>query len=255
MHTRRKPDIIGYPGGNQHREMASRYPFQHPRIAEVLDRLHDEAKADKWKLARRAPRFLWFFLTPHGADQRLMHVLFHDVYIPISKQQGELLYLIARAINARRVVEFGSSFGISTIYLATAVLDNLNSNPEAVGQVIGSELEPHKQAVATQNLERAGLSEIAKILLGDAMETFQSVEAPVDLVLLDGWKELYLPVVKLLKPKLRPGAVVMSDNIFTFKRALGPFLEYMQSGNNGFVSTTLRISDGFEFSVFQPPAW
>jgi predicted O-methyltransferase YrrM len=71
----------------------------------------------------------------------------------------------------------------------------------------------------------------------------------VDLVLLDGWKELYLPVVKLLKPKLRPGAVVMSDNIFTFKRALRPFLEYMQSGKNGFVSTTLKISDGFEFSV------
>ena len=113
-------------------------------------------------------------------------------------------------------------------------MDNLQFNPGTFGQVIGSELEPHKHAVATQNLEAAGLSDIAKILLGDAMERFQTVEAPVDLVLLDGWKELYLPVVKLLKPKLRPGAVVMSDNIFTFK---------------------IRISDGFEFSVFQPPAW
>jgi predicted O-methyltransferase YrrM len=108
--------------------------------------------------------------------------------------------------------------------------------------------------LATQNLEAAGLTAIAKILLGDAMETFQTVEAPIDLVLLDGWKELYLPVVKLLKPKLRHGAVVMGDNIFTFKRALRPFVEYMQSGTNGFVSTTLKISDGFEFSVFQNPA-
>ena len=232
----------------------SRFPFQHPKIAAVLERLHDAAKTDKWKLARRAPRFLWFFLNPREMNQRLMHELFHDVYIPVSREQGALLYLIGRAIQARRVVEFGSSFGISTIYLATAVLDNLNSNPSAVGQVIGSELEPHKHALATQNLEAAGLTAIAKILLGDAKETFQTVEAPIDLVLLDGWKELYLPVVKLLKPKLRHGAVVMADNIFTFKRALRPFVEYMQSGTNGFVSTTLKISDGFEFSVFQNPA-
>ena len=58
-----------------------------------------------------------------------MHVLFHDVYIPVSREQGALLYLIVRAIYARRVVEFGSSFGISTIYLTTAVMDNLQSNP------------------------------------------------------------------------------------------------------------------------------
>ena len=110
--------------------------------------------------------------------------MFHDVYIPVSREQGALLYLIVRAINARRVVEFGSSFGISTIYLATAVMDNIQSYPGTFGQVIGSELEPHKHAVATQNLEAAGLSDIAKILLGDAMERFQTVEAPVDLVLL-----------------------------------------------------------------------
>jgi predicted O-methyltransferase YrrM len=233
--------------------MESRYPFQHPPIAALLDRLHDAAKADKWKLARRAPHFLWMFLSRREAGQRLMHRLFHDVYIPISKRQGALLYLIVRAIQARRIVEFGSSFGISTIYLATAVLDNIDSNSGSRGEVIGSEMEPHKHTVAMQNLEAAGLSGIAKILPGDAIETFQTVEAPIDLVLLDGWKELYLPVVKLLKPKLRPGAVVMSDNIFTFKRALRPFLEYMQSGKNGFVSSTLRISDGFEFSVFQGP--
>src|SRR5215469_131756 len=233
--------------------MESRYPFQHSKIAAVLNRLHDAAKADKWKLARRAPLFLWSLLNKGEKNQRLMHLLFHDVYIPISKEQGALLYLIARAIHARRVVEFGSSFGISTIYLAAAVLDNMCSDGGTDAQVIGSELEPHKHAVATQNIQEAGLSDIAKILLGDAMQTFQTVDAPVDLVLLDGWKELYLPVVKLLQPKLRPGAVVMSDNIFTFKRALGPFLEYMQSGKNGFVSSTLRISDGFEFSVFQRP--
>ena len=219
----------------------------------MLERLHDAAKTDKWKLGRRLPSYLWAYLNKREKDEHLMHVLFHDVYIPVSREQGALLYLIGRSIQAHRVVEFGSSFGISTIYLATAVMDNLQENPGAEGTVIGSEMEPHKHDIATQNLKEAGLSNFAKILFGDALETFQTVKGPVDLVLLDGWKELYLPVVKLLKPILRPGAVVMADNIFTFKRALTPFVEYMQSGTNGFLSTTLRISDGFEFSVFQSP--
>jgi len=231
--------------------MESRFPFQHPQIEAVLERLHNASRADKWKLARRAPRYLWAYLNKRDTDKTLQHELFHDVYIPVSKEQGALLYLIGRAIQAKRVVEFGSSFGISTIYLATAVRDNLHSHPGSGGQVISSEMESHKHAEATKNLEEAGLSEFAKILPGDAVQTFQTIEAPVDLVLLDGWKDLYLPVLKLLKPKLRLGAVVLSDNIFTFRRALAPFINYVQSGRNGFASTTLKISDGFEFSVFQ----
>jgi predicted O-methyltransferase YrrM len=233
--------------------MESRLPFQHPEIAAVLERLHNEAKSDKWKKARRKPGVLWARLNNRKWDESLMHEQFHDLYMSISREQGALLYLIARAIQARRIVEFGSSFGVSTIYLATAVLDNLHSNPAAGGQVIGSEMEPRKHAMATQNLEAARLSGIAKILPGDARETLQTVEGPVDLVLLDGWKALYLPIMKLLTPKLRPGAVVMSDNILKFKEILTPFVEYMQSGTNGFVSSTLKISGGFEFSVFQHP--
>jgi predicted O-methyltransferase YrrM len=72
----------------------------------------------------------------------------------------------------------------------------------------------------------------------------------VDMVLLDGWKDLYLPILKLLTPKLRPRALVLADNIFTFRKALRPYVEYVQSEENGFVSTTLDISDGFELSVF-----
>ena len=177
--------------------------------------------------------------------------MFRDVYSAVTEERGALLYLIGRAIQAARVVEFGSSFGISTIYLATAVRDNRDSNPGAAAQVIGSEMEPQKCAEATRNLQAAGLSDIARILPGDALETLRAVEAPVDLVFLDGRKDLYLPVLKLLKPKLRPGAVILSDNIHSFERQVAPFIEYVQSGTNGFASSTLNISDGMEFSVFQ----
>jgi len=217
-------------------------PFRDARVEAVLDRLHREAGADKWKIARRIPLLALAAARRKLYDEKFEHSFFHDLYIPISREQGAMLYLMARAIQAKRIVEFGSSFGISTIYLAAAAREN-------GGEVIGSELEPAKLAQATSNIEEAGLSSLARILPGDARQTFQSIAAPVDLVLLDGWKAMYQQVLEVLRPKLRRGAVVLADNIFTFRRTLQPFVDSMQSGKAGFASTTLRISDGFEFSV------
>jgi len=168
-----------------------------------------------------------------------------DCYIPISREQGELLYLTARAIGAKTVIEFGTSFGISTIYIAAGLRDN------GEGRVIGTEIEPSKCSQAIANLEEAGLAEYSEVRLGDALETLRNIPESVDLVLLDGWKDLYLPVLELVRPRLRPGTVVLADNIFTFRKALRPYVEYMQSGERGFESTTLHIADGFEFSVYQ----
>jgi len=231
--------------------MISRFPFHHPEIEALLVRLHQASRGDKWRLAPRIPRYLWASLRDRLKEGSGQHPMFRDVYSAVTEERGALLYLIGRAIQAKRVIEFGSSFGISTIYLATAVRDNSGSGSNLPAQVIGSEMEPHKCAEATRNLQAAGLSDIARILPGDALETLRAIEAPVDLVFLDGRKDLYLPVLKLVKPKLRTGAVVLSDNIFSFKREVAPFIEYVQSGSNGFVSSSVNISDGIEFSVFQ----
>lgn len=199
---------------------------------------------DGLRLALVAPLVLpdLLGLRPHD-DSRLSRRM-RSAYIPVSRSQGQMLYLIARTIDARRIVEFGTSFGISTLYLTAAVKDN------GGGVVIGSELEPSKHARALEHLREAGLASFADVRLGDARTTLADVEAPVDMVLLDGWKDLYLPILKMLRPKLRPRAVVLADNIFTFRRALRPYVEYVQGGANGFVSSTLHISDGFEMSVF-----
>lgn len=231
--------------------MKSRFPFQHPEIEAVLEKQHAVASADKWKLLPRLPAYAWAKLRGVLADKAVQHRVFYDVYSAVTRERGALLYLMGRAVQARSVVEFGSSFGISTIYLATAVRDNCGAGGGLTPCVIGSEMEPHKLAEAAKNIHAAGLSGIAKILPGNALETLQTVEGPVDLVFLDGRKDLYLPVLKLLKPKLRRGAVVLSDNIFTFHREVALFLEYVQSGKNGFVSSSLKISDGVEFSVFE----
>ncbi len=215
-----------------------------PRVAAVLDRLHAAAKGDRWRLPLKIPRVALAMLTGKKMWDAITPELMADVFIPVSRDQGVMLNLLAKLIHAQRIVEFGTSFGISTIYLAAAVRDN------GGGTVIGTELEPAKHAGAQRNLEEAGLSDYVDIRKGDAMETLRDVEGPIDMVLLDGWKDLYIPVLELITPRLRPGAVVMADNIFTFKRSLRPYVDYVQSGSNGFESTTLELGEGLEFSIF-----
>ena len=213
-------------------------------IREVLDRLHADAKSDRLKFLSLIPRFAAGLLRGQKLFDVLTPEAMKDFYLPVSREQGEFLYLTARAIGATKVVEFGTSFGISTIYLAAAVRDN------GSGEVIGSEIEASKVQVAKANLEAAGLAAHADVRLGDAMETLRDLPEPIDLVLLDGWKDLYIPVLKRVTPRLRPGSVVLADNIFTFRKSLRPYVESMQSGERGFASTTLHIADGFEYSVY-----
>jgi predicted O-methyltransferase YrrM len=166
-----------------------------------------------------------------------------DLYVPVSPKQGRLLYLLARARGARRIVEFGTSFGLSTIHLAAAVRDN------GGGQVVGTELEPRKVAVARRNLEAAGLSDWAEIREGNALDTLSDPGGPVDLVFLDGFAPLYLPVLELVAPQLSPGAVIVADNLFTFRRQLAEYVAYMRDPSNGFLSIPLFLKDGTELSV------
>jgi predicted O-methyltransferase YrrM len=218
--------------------------LRNSEVRAVLDSLHNAAEGDKWRFLQLAPQILTARLSGKELFDTFTPALAKDLYIPISREQGEYLYLTARAIGAKRVVEFGTSFGISTIYLAAAVHDNQGEI------VIGAELEPSKHLRATANLAEAGLSHIVDIRLGDALNTLQNIPEPIDLVLLDGWKDLYIPVLELLKPKLRKGAIVFADNIFTFKKALRPYVEYMQSGKNGFESMTLNMGGGMEYSCY-----
>ncbi len=214
-----------------------------PEVVRTLDRLHRSARIDMLRILLVAPWVVPDFLGFRKVVDARLSKHMRSVFVPVSRSQGQMLYLIARSIEAKRIVEFGTSFGISTLYLAAAA-------KETGGVVVGSEIEPTKHAKAEEHLREAGLDAFADVRLGDALETLATVEAPIDLVLLDGWKDLYLPILKMLKPKLRPRAVVLADNIYTFKKALRPYVEYVQDAQNGFVSSTLEISDGFEMSVF-----
>ena len=175
------------------------------------------------------------------------HDNYRDVYrghenhfLAVSPTYGRFLYAMARASRATRIVEFGTSMGVSTVYLAAALRDN------GGGQLVGSELEPGKVARAREHLEAAGLSDLVDIRAGDALETLRDVGGKVDLLLLDGSFSLYLPVLKLMEPQLRAGAIVLGEN--AFDRA---YLDYVREPANGYIAQTLPLDEGRgnEFAV------
>jgi len=217
-----------------------------PRVKAVLRRLHDAAKRDIFVFVRAIPGLLLARLKGVPASIATKPLV-AKASIGVLPNVGRLLYLTARAIDARHAVEFGTSFGISSIYLAAAMRDN-------GGRFVGSEIEASKAAVARRNLDEAGLSAFSEVREGDALQTFRDLAAPIDLVLLDGWKDLYLPMLDLLKPKLRKGSVVVADNIrhpFFVRKTMAHYVAYMHDARNGFQSTTLRLGAGIEYSVFE----
>jgi predicted O-methyltransferase YrrM len=212
-----------------------------PPVRDVLGRLFAAAEeGDDAELAR--------ITVSHGTDVQLTLSAaekaraFGALYIPVSPECGRLLYSLVRTARPETVVEFGTSFGISTIYLAAAVADN------ATGQVISAELNQEKAAAAAANLAQAGLGGAVEIVTGDARETLALVPGPIGFVLLDGWKESYLEMLRILEPRLAPGAMVVADDTGSFASMLGDYLGYVRDEANGYVSVAFPVGDGVEVS-------
>lgn len=150
-----------------------------------------------------------------------------DLWLPVARDTGTLLYLLARSTKARSIVEFGTSFGISTLHLAAALRDN------GGGRLITSEFEPSKAEKARDHLIEGGLSDLVEIREGDALRTLAfDLPESVDLVLLDGAKALYAEVLSLVEARLRPGALIVADNADYCPE----YLAYVRSPGSGYLS-------------------
>jgi predicted O-methyltransferase YrrM len=158
--------------------------------------------------------------------------------LAISRATGALLYMLARSCGARTIVEFGTSFGISTLHLAAALRDN------GGGHLITSEFEPSKVARARDNLTAGGLIDLVQIREGDALQTL-SVDLPetIDLLLLDGAKALYPEILSLVESRLRPGAFIVADDADRSP----DYLARVRSPANGYMSTP--FADDVELSM------
>ena len=158
--------------------------------------------------------------------------------LPVSRETGAVLYMLARSSGARTIVEFGTSFGISTLHLAAALRDN------GGGRLITSEFEPSKAARARDNLKAGGVIDLVEIREGDALKTL-SVDLPeaIDLVLLDGAKALYPEILSLVESRLKVGALIVADNA-----DMSPdYLKRVRSPMNGYLS--VAFAEDVELSM------
>ncbi|MCM3885549.1 O-methyltransferase [Frankia sp. R82] len=166
-----------------------------------------------------------------------------EIYMPVAPEVGRLLYLLARARNAALVVEFGTSFGISTIHLAAALRDN------GGGRVVTTELSATKAAAARANLAEAGFGDLVDVRVGDAFETLRDLPGPIDLLLLDGWNQLYLPLLRALEPTLASGALVIADDVTLFAEENRDYLEYVHDPANGYLNCAVPLDDGVDLAI------
>lgn len=199
-------------------------------LASLLARLFDEADASS---PATSPAFADVSrdeqarLMRSKTDYTDLYACLKDYPLPVSRETGMLLYMLARSGNAKAIVEFGTSFGISTLHLAAALRDN------GGGRLITSEFEPSKVVRAQANLAAAGLADLVEIREGDALHTLAAdLPDSVDLLLLDGAKALYPEILARVEPRLRAGAFVVADNA----EYSPDYLAYVRAPENGYLS-------------------
>jgi predicted O-methyltransferase YrrM len=207
-----------------------------PKLSALIARLFAEANAAenaRWPSTRGTDR----------SDYRKYYTLLKDQPLAVSPDTGKLLYMLARSMRARTIIEFGTSFGISTLHLAAALRDN------GGGRLIGSEFEPSKIKRAREHLAAGGLSDLVEIREGDALQTLaRDLPEAIDFVLLDGAKALYSPILSLLEPRLRSGALIVADNADDSP----DYLARVGSADGGYLS--VPFAEDVELSMRVKPA-
>lgn len=211
------------------------------QLAPLLDRLFLEAEATRGATHAAVADLSdadQARMMRSKTDYRDLYGRLKDVPLAVSRQTGTLLYMLARSSRAKAIVEFGTSFGISTLHLAAGLRDN------GGGRLITSEFEPSKVARARDNLSAGGLIDLVEIREGDALKTL-SADLPdtIDLVLLDGAKALYPDILDLVEDHLEPGAIIVADNA-----DFSPdYLARVRTPANGYLSTA--FAEDVELSV------
>lgn len=170
--------------------------IQEHQIEHILEQLFNDAKNDYLKMANGFAKGIFRPIKPND---------FKNVYLSISKKQGKALKKLIIDHNLKNIVEFGTSFGISTLYLAQGIL-------KTGGAIVTTELIESKAKKAQENFKNAGVQDLIDIRIGDAIETLKGYDKNIDLLFLDGWKDLYLPLFQMLAPNFNNNTIIYVDN-------------------------------------------
>jgi predicted O-methyltransferase YrrM len=213
-----------------------------PELERLLDGLH--ARSDAQVAALRSYETERTRPTPPSTGE--VKAFLSDKLVALDRDKAELCYQLCRATDARRIVEIGTSFGVSTLYLAAAVRDNIRV-AGGNGVVIGTEYEPAKASAARAHFAEAGLSHLIELREGDLRETLKEIEGPVDFLLVDIWIGMARPALELVTPHLRPGAIVVCDNTARYRNEYADYFACLEE--SGFRTMTLPFDGGLELSV------
>ncbi|EFX04259.1 O-methyltransferase [Grosmannia clavigera kw1407] len=218
-----------------------------PHVRELLSRLHAESLEQEAALAKDD-------MSNGPATGRLMR----DKFIALDENKAHYVYQLARATGATTIVEAGTSFGVSTIYLALAAAANAAINSSGSrgsrARVIGTEHEPTKAARAREHWRQCGdtVADVIELREGDLRETLRTDLDKADMLLLDIWTPMALPTLKIVQPKLRYGAVVITDNTISSAAKYKEYLDYIRATDSGFSNMTVPFKGGLEISVYLP---
>ncbi|KAF4345391.1 hypothetical protein FBEOM_692 [Fusarium beomiforme] len=233
-----------------------------PRVHDLLSRLHGASEAQEKALSQ-----IWFYLKclfgfyltgKTWSTSSDIHM--RDKFVALEQDKCQFMYLLARSMNTKNIVEAGTSFGVSTIYLALAVGQNVNAmrarGEKVTGKVVATEWENTKATRARQHWTEAGeeVEPWIELREGDLRETLSQEGMPeeIDMLLLDTWIPMALPALEIIKPRLRRGAIILADNTKMARPLYKELLDYIHNPKNGFKTTTTAYSGGLEMIVYLP---
>jgi predicted O-methyltransferase YrrM len=207
--------------------------FTDPKAAAVFARYEARAAADTARMRDLGPAAL---------------AIRDEFLLPVGAEVGAFLHALILARRPQRILELGTSYGYSTLFIADAA--------RAVGaQVVTMELADYKQAHARAQLAEAGLADVVDWRLGDAVALTRDDPGTFDFALLDIWKELYLPCFEALYPKLAEEGVICADNMISPAVARPEVREYRAAvlAKPDLQTALLPIGQGIELTVRWSP--
>lgn len=203
-----------------------------PRVQSVLDEYHLRYEAELPRM--RA-----------AVKEGTVAQILDQVLLPVGPATGQLINILAKSLAAPHIVEIGTSFGYSGVWLAEAA-------QATGGRVTTIERSAEKSAYARAMLEKAGLARFVDFKVGDALEVLSQLPHGIDFVLVDLWKNLYLPCLEAFYPKLNPGAIIVSDNMIEPANEREAVLRYQAAlrAKPKITSTMVPVGSGVEISRF-----
>jgi predicted O-methyltransferase YrrM len=172
-----------------------------------------------------------------------------EFLLPVGREVGWFLHSLILAKRPARVLELGTSYGYSTLFLADAVT-------QVGGKLITMELADYKQAAARAMIEKAAIAAVVDFRLGDAVALINADPGPFDLVLLDIWKDLYVPCFRAFYPKLADEGIIAADNMIEPSIVRDDARKYRAfvASLPDMETALLPIGSGIELSVKWSPA-